>query len=116
MVAWGIFELTAAWRHQKVIVALGAAVVLVACGWATWVQVGYWRNSETLFTHTIRVTGPNYIAYHHLGTDMVNRGHLDQALALYQQTLSSRLSTPRPITTWVATWPSREGLRRRCLT
>ncbi|MEJ2092421.1 MAG: tetratricopeptide repeat protein [Syntrophobacterales bacterium] len=88
MVAWGIFELTASWRRQKIILAVGAAVTLAACWWATWVQVGYWRNSETLFTHTIRVTGPNYIAYHHLGTDMVNRGHLDQAIALYRKTLA----------------------------
>jgi hypothetical protein len=87
MVSWGVFELTAPLRRQKVILALGTAVMLSACFWATWVQVGYWRNSETLFVHTIKVTGPNYIAYHHLGTYMFNRGRLDQAIALYQKTL-----------------------------
>ncbi len=88
IVAWGIFAVTKHWRHQKVVLALGSAVVLCACFWATWIQVGYWRNSETLFTHTIQVTGPNYMAYHHLGTDLVNRGKLGQAIALYKQTLA----------------------------
>ena len=88
IVSWGIFEITVRWRFQKAILALGAAGVLSACWWATWVQVGYWRNSETLFFHALEVTGPNYMAYNHLGMHYANQGRLDQAMIMYRNTLA----------------------------
>lgn len=88
IVVWGIFELTAHWRFRKAILALGTAAVLVACWWATWVQIGYWRNSETLFVHAIRVTGPNYMAYNHLGMYYANEGKEDQAVLMYKNALA----------------------------
>jgi hypothetical protein len=94
IVAWGIFELTASWRFQKAILALGTAVVLVACWWATWVQIGYWRNSETLFLHAIRVTGPNYIAFNHLGMDYSNRGKINQAIIMYKNAIRAASAYP----------------------
>jgi len=87
IVAWGIFEVTASWRFRKAILALGTAGVLAACFWATWVQIGYWRNSETLFVHAIRVTGPNYMAYNHLGMHYANEGKYDQAVIMYKNAL-----------------------------
>jgi tetratricopeptide (TPR) repeat protein len=89
MVAWGISEVTARWRFQKALLALGTAAVLFACGWATWVQAGYWRNSETLFTHALQVTGPNYMAYNHLGLYYADQGRLDQAISMYQKSLAA---------------------------
>jgi tetratricopeptide (TPR) repeat protein len=88
IVAWGTFELTARWRHQGV--ALGAVSVglLTACLLSTRVQATYWRNSESLFNHALEVTGDNYMAYHHLGMDLANRGKLEQAIAMYKKTLS----------------------------
>jgi Flp pilus assembly protein TadD len=65
-----------------------AAAALVAALVASWGQAGYWRNSETLFTHSIRVTGDNYLAYHHLGMAFSNEGRYPQAIATYQKTLA----------------------------
>jgi hypothetical protein len=89
MVSWGIGELTAQWRFQKAILAAGAAVLLSACFWATWVQVGLWRNSETLFLHAIQVTGPNYMAYNHLGMYYANEGQDDKAIVMYKNALNT---------------------------
>jgi len=94
MLAWGLGEVTARWRLPKAIPALGAAAVLSACGWATWVQAGYWRNSETLFAHTLQVTGPNYMAYHHLGMYFADQGRLDQAISLYRNALAAAPAYP----------------------
>ncbi|MEJ2092422.1 MAG: tetratricopeptide repeat protein [Syntrophobacterales bacterium] len=94
IVVWGIFELTASWRFRKVILALGTAAVLVACWWATWVQIGYWRNSETLFLHAIRVTGPNYMAYNHLGMYYANEGKINQAITMYKNALITAPAYP----------------------
>ncbi|MEW6657611.1 MAG: tetratricopeptide repeat protein [Thermodesulfobacteriota bacterium] len=86
--AWGISEATAGWRHRSIVLSTSAAALLLACLLASWGQAGYWRNSETLFTRAIDLNSNNYMAYHHLGMDLVNRGQLDQAIAMYQKTLS----------------------------
>jgi Flp pilus assembly protein TadD len=70
------------------VLSTSAAAVLLACLLSSWGQAGYWRNSQTLFTHAINLNPDNYMAYHHLGMDLVNRGKLDQAIAMYQKTLA----------------------------
>lgn len=44
-------------------------LAVLAVGWAglTWRQVGFWRDSETLFRHALVVTGPNHLASNNLG-------------------------------------------------
>lgn len=88
IIAWGISEVTASWRHRKILLSTSAAAVLLACLLSSWGQVSYWRNSETLFTHAIRINPNNYMAYHHLGMELVNQGKLDQAMAMYRKTLA----------------------------
>ncbi|MHB8069150.1 MAG: tetratricopeptide repeat protein [Desulfobaccales bacterium] len=88
ILAWGISEATAEWRHRKIVLSSSAAALLLACLLSSWGQTGYWRNSQTLFTHAIDLNPDNYMAYHHLGMDLVNRGKLDQAIAMYQKTLA----------------------------
>jgi tetratricopeptide (TPR) repeat protein len=51
-----------------------AAVVLAGCLVLTWRQVGYWRNSETLWRHALDVTGGNYIAHERLGMALAAKG------------------------------------------
>jgi len=88
ILAWGISEATAGWRHRKIVLSTSAAALLLACLLSSWGQAGYWRNSQTLFTQAIDINPDNYMAYHHLGMDLVNRSKLDQAIAMYQKTLA----------------------------
>ena len=88
IVAWGICAATATWPHRRLARNVTAAAVLLSCLLATWGQAGYWRNSETLFTRAIDINPNNYMAYHHLGMDLANRGRLDQAIAMFQKTLA----------------------------
>jgi hypothetical protein len=39
-----------------------ATIVIVLFAAISFRQVGYWKNSETLFRHTLRVTPPNALA------------------------------------------------------
>lgn len=87
IVAWGIAEATAGWQHRKAILSASAAAVLLTCLASTWMQAGYWRNSESLYFETIRVTGDNYMAYHHLGMAYTNQGKLDRAIAMYKKSI-----------------------------
>jgi len=73
-----------AWWKPKLV-----TVPAVACIALTWVQVGYWRSSETLFRHALDVTEANYLAHHNLGVALADDpGRLPEAIAQYQAALA----------------------------
>jgi len=47
--------------------AVPAAIVIVLLSICARVQLGYWRDGVTLYTHTLAVTGDNYLAHNQLG-------------------------------------------------
>jgi Flp pilus assembly protein TadD len=61
--AWGIPELLKKWRYRKEVLFASSAIILLCCFTVTWAQVGYWRNSVTLFDHALKVTDRNTRAY-----------------------------------------------------
>jgi tetratricopeptide (TPR) repeat protein len=86
--------LVAEWQISRV--ALGAlmAGVLAALMVCAWQQVDYWRDSETLWTHTLRCTTDNYLARGHLGLALAEKGRLDEAIAEYQEALLIKPDEP----------------------
>jgi len=60
---------------------------LLACAVMTSRQIGYWRNSETLFRRTVQVTKNNYLAYNNLGFYLSNRGEVAEAMENYRKAL-----------------------------
>ena len=80
MLVWGAAEVLERLRARVLAIPLGAAACL-ACAALTWIQVGYWRNSETLFRHALEVTEDNSVANHNLGGYlMASPGRLSEAL------------------------------------
>jgi len=76
--------------HRKgILAAVGSAIVIIlsACAWR---QTTYWRNSETLWTHTLAVTTDNDVALTNLGTLLMERGQLDDAFSYFQTALAVR--------------------------
>lgn len=66
-------------RRMLLITLVGSiGLVLAAC---TFRQVGRWRDSETLFTHALAVTGPNPVANTNLGVALGKAGRLDESVA-----------------------------------
>ncbi len=87
IVAWGIPELVAQWRYRKIWLTALATVVLTILMAATWKQVGYWKNSITLFEHTLKITSNNYPAHNNLGTALAKQGRKEEAIKHYLQAL-----------------------------
>src|ERR1039458_9752842 len=87
MLAWGIDELMPArpWRCSAL--AIGAALLLTACGFLTERQIRFWRDSEALFGHAVKVTRDNYLAYNNLGYYLNNQGRTAEAMENYRQAL-----------------------------
>ena len=66
MLAWGAGDVLERLRANVLAIPL-AAVACVACTVLTSIQIGYWRNSETLFRRALAVTENNSVANHNLG-------------------------------------------------
>lgn len=84
MLAWGF--------NTRPLLAIGAAVLAcIGCLWITSIQIGYWRNTESLFTHALVVTTRNYVAEHNLGLAMSDDpARLPDAIAHYRAALAIR--------------------------
>ncbi len=87
MVVWGMADLAARWRAPRFLLPVGAGVVLSALMICTWVQVGYWRDSISLYEHTLKVTRENPLIQSNLGFALAAQGKTDQALAHYAEAL-----------------------------
>ncbi len=77
---FGLSDLAGAFRiHRAAMGALTvAALSILAC--LTAVQIGRWRNSETLFQHTLSVTRDNYEIENNLGGALLQQDRKDDAL------------------------------------
>ena len=67
IIAWGVPELVAHWRHREIWLTTLATVLLSILIVVTWKQVQYWENGITLFKHTLKHTSNNYKIHHALG-------------------------------------------------
>ena len=53
-------------------------------------QLRHWSNGVSLFEHAIRSTDNNYLAHNNLGTALLQRGQLDEAVEQFSEALQIR--------------------------
>jgi tetratricopeptide (TPR) repeat protein len=87
LITWGVVAFCGSWRHRRVVLASVAAVVLSGLMAAAYVQTGYWRNSVSLWTHTLDCTPENYVAHHSLGIALAEQGNVQEAIEHYTRAL-----------------------------
>ena len=63
MAAWGIPKIFEKRRYAKEVLAASSALCLLCLPILTWMQVGYWRDTMTLFDHALNVTKNNWPVY-----------------------------------------------------
>lgn len=85
-IAWGACDLL---RWPKLRVAL-AAIVIVLCFVTTRMQVAHWRNSETLFRHTLQSTRGNVPIQNNLAGELLAQGRLDEGIVLLREALAAK--------------------------
>jgi protein O-mannosyl-transferase len=83
MLIWGAAEILEKLRAKTLAIPLAAAACL-ASAVVSWVQVGYWRNGETLFRRALAVTNDNKIANNNLGNYLMSAGRLSEALPYFE--------------------------------
>ncbi len=94
LLSWGGRDLWAALRartHWLGTAAAGSALMLsLVWGVAAWGQVGYWRNSLTLFNHTLEFAPRNSGILLNVGVALQTEGQIDAAIQKYRAALEVR--------------------------
>jgi len=94
LAVWGTFVLVVGSRSRQTMLAIAGVAVVVSYAVAARVQVGYWRDSATLFERALSVTEGNYLAYSGLGTVRSRAGDVEGAIRLYREALRLKPGHP----------------------
>jgi tetratricopeptide (TPR) repeat protein len=87
MLTWTVTDLSSGWRHRRALLAGLSSIILAALIYGAHMQVSYWRNSESLWTHALACTERNYVAHMNLGSALKEQGQVDAAIAHYRKVL-----------------------------
>ena len=102
MIAWG----GAAFRERvpflKHALTGMAAMVLVLLAICSWRQIGFWKNSVTLFEHAVSAIADNHIAYRLLGNALAQQNDFTGAERAFQSALRIRPDDDLTLTEWGA--------------
>jgi tetratricopeptide (TPR) repeat protein len=92
MIAWTVSDLLleSTSRGHRALVGVVTAIAIVSLGVRGLGQASYWKNSETLWNHTLAVTGENDVAHNNLGFLFLRSGELDNAISEFQAALDIR--------------------------
>jgi tetratricopeptide (TPR) repeat protein len=95
IVAWGAVDLVAQWRKRGQVLRRAGLILILALAWEAWRQTAYWRDSKSLWTHTLAVTSDNYVAHNNLGLALQASGQLDDAIFHYQKAVQTNPGVAR---------------------
>ena len=82
MIAWGLSDLARTWRGRTALCAAVAVPILGMLSVVAWVQTSYWRNSLTLWEHSVACEPEtNDYAQNSYGLALVDAGRIDEGMA-----------------------------------
>jgi len=93
--AWGMwsvyrarqFRQAASWRRWVLAVVAGGAVLVLAG--VAWRQTSYWRDAETLWTHTVACTDHNALAHMNCAHCSTDQGRTEEAIAHLREAVAA---------------------------
>ncbi len=91
-IVWELNAWFAATTVGRVLLGLFVPVALIASGWLTYLQIGYWKNNDTLWTHAIELNPNNGFAHAHLADVRLAEGRHEQAIFHIEQGLRLKRS------------------------
>jgi hypothetical protein len=88
MLAWGMPDLLAKWRHKKKLFVFGSALLFPVLILTTWMQVRHWSDSVLFYEHMIKVTDNNVMAHYNLGVYLADHDQIGEAIKHYRKAIS----------------------------
>lgn len=90
IIAWGIPDLLARLRYRRVLLCISTTMMLIWLSVSSYVHLGYWQNSLTLFNRAINVTSDNWLAHYNLGSFLLRKGNISEAVNHFSETIRIR--------------------------
>jgi tetratricopeptide (TPR) repeat protein len=87
ILSWGTAQLIDNWRYRKITLSVATTVLCILLITTARAQVSCWKNSFTLFEHTLEVTADNYVIHNNLGFELALNGRMDEAITHYRAAL-----------------------------
>jgi tetratricopeptide (TPR) repeat protein len=84
---FGLAELANRWRIRRGVTVAISAVILALLASATAVQASRWRDSETLFQHTLAVTSDNLAIEYDYGYALMQQRKYERAIPHFAEAL-----------------------------
>lgn len=88
VIVWYMKCLTTKFQVNQYIITIISGILLFVFGLISWNQIKIWKNSVTLFEHTVTVTKNNWLAHLNLGEAFYENGQTDEAIIQYQKALA----------------------------
>jgi protein O-mannosyl-transferase len=91
---WGLADWAA--NHKLAPRYLAAAVTIwtFALALSAHAQMKYWANTTDLWSHTLEVTGPNFVAEDNLGAELIKEGNIEAARERFQTAININPKDP----------------------
>lgn len=89
-VVWGISDLFETLSSGSCAPALLSCIIILILVIVTSLQLGYWKNSITLFSHAIGVTENNQVALTNLGNALLQDGKYKESIPYLLKALENR--------------------------
>jgi protein O-mannosyl-transferase len=93
-VAWSVAGLAAAGTARRWTCGAVSAVVIAVLMGCAWRQTTFWRDSETMWRHTLACTSGNDVAHYNLAGTLDRLGRTGEAIAEYREALDINQVNP----------------------
>jgi protein O-mannosyl-transferase len=90
VLVWGAAEAADRWLKSRIALQVAAGLLILALGVGSWFQARLWRDSITLFEHTLSVTKRNVLIHYNLGFVFFTKGKFDEAERLFTEAIKLR--------------------------
>jgi tetratricopeptide (TPR) repeat protein len=87
MLAWAARDFVAQRRFGQILAGIAGSAIIVTLGAMAFVQVSYWRDTFSLFTHCAAVTPDNVIVREYMGIGFAEKGDPESALREFEAAL-----------------------------
>jgi len=114
MVCWGAADWFQQVRWSPNILRAGSVAVLLVLSAVTYRQIGYWRDSMTLWSHALQVTNDNWVADDKTGELLIAQGKVEEAMPYFYRAVA--LAPDDPFTNLtIGSYEQKQGKLRQAI-
>lgn len=86
MIVWGVADFVPR-NGSRAFIRIGAGMWLAIIAVLSWIQVGYWKDSITLYKHSLSTGTPSILVHYNLAQALASQGNRDEALTHFNEVL-----------------------------